>query len=234
MLEKKSTSLLFLLAIIQMALVASDLSEKKESESEILRKKGCEKFCCINVTGNETIGGDLTVGGNLTVNGQTNAGVITVAEDIISNGESVAALFNFGSFYFTPEVTRTTAVPIAPNQLIPFPTVGAGTTVVAGSGNTEFSIPTPGTWTISWTINFTNATGTQPTALALFVDGTKVTGSTTKTQQLSGQMSNTILTNISSRNSIIELKNTGATTFTLTQGSISIRYNSSVSTQPQQ
>lgn len=234
MVKKKSYSLLFLLAITQIAITSTDLLDEKESDSEIFRKKGCEKFCCINVTGNETIGGDLTVGGNLTVNGQSNAGVITVSEDIIVNEESVAALFNFGSFYFEQEVTRATPVTIAPGQSIPFPTVGAGTTVVAGSGHTQFIIPTPGTWIISWTVNFTNATGTQPTGLALFVQGTKVTGSTTKTQQLSGQMSNTILTNIFSANNIVELKNTGATTFTLTQGSISIRYNSGVVTQPPQ
>jgi hypothetical protein len=229
MIKKKSHVLVLLLTIGQTTMTLPDsTTDEQNPEDKVLRKKGCEKFCCLNVTGNETVGGDMTVGGKLTVNGQSNPGTITVQEDLILNGQSVAALFNFGSFYFEG-VTRAVSN-IIPGALIPFPTIGTGTTVTANPDKTIFTLPLTGTWIVSWTVSFSNATGTQPTTLALFLNGTRVTGSATKNSKVSGQMSNTTLIS-AQKGAIVSLKNTGSTTFDLTKGSISIIYNTQNTTK---
>ena len=187
--------------------IQSELPE--ESDSEIVRRKKCKRFCHIiancakicslAVAGNATVGGNLTVAGNLAVTGEGAFG------GPISTGECVLTCTDGGLVVATPAGTTTIgaggggvgilgygyvyaltqAATVAIEGDVLFDSNGPLSGVTHTAGSASIQVVSAGTYAITFSVS-----GTEPNQFALTVNGvpnpSTIYGSGAGTQQNTG------------------------------------------------
>lgn len=222
------------ISIVLLLFTVSTQSIENSNKEETLRSRKCEKFCCIEISGNQHIGGNLTVGGDITA-GNLNVGSTNAGDDLIINDQSIAALFDIGFFSFglDQETTRAISpVTVNPGDSLAFPTVNISSAITAIS-DTQFSLPKVGTYNLSAVISLATTDGmapVDPIQFAVRIDGDVVPftvlqdDSNAETQLVI----NNVLINVATAPAILDVNNIGTTAFNFTQGALFIQRISNI------
>lgn len=237
MLKNMSALIFSLLFVMQIESVDNQICEPLVTDlqdEEALRSKKCETFCCIEVSGNQHIGGNLTVGGDITAGnfnlGSTNAG------DVMIGDESIAALFDIGFFSFNlaQETTRAiSSVTINPGDSIPFPIVNISSAITA-INSTQFSLPKAGTYDISVVISLESTDGfdtIDPMEFSVRIDGAPLPFTVIQNTNAQAQLViNDTLFTVYNPNAVLDINNTGTIAYNVTQGILLIQRISNITT----